>query len=49
LVIAFADIEDIEKKSTAIFIPNAILISTSTSKVRQQIKLVFFIVVTLCV
>ncbi|KAI8891355.1 GRAM-domain-containing protein [Backusella circina FSU 941] len=32
LVIAFADIEDIEKRSTAIFIPNAILISTSTSK-----------------
>ncbi|KAI8069065.1 GRAM domain-containing protein [Gilbertella persicaria] len=32
LVIAFADIEDIEKRSTAIFIPNAILISTSSSK-----------------
>ncbi|KAI8380679.1 hypothetical protein BD560DRAFT_386826 [Blakeslea trispora] len=32
LVIAFADIEDIEKKSTAFFIPNAILISTQTSK-----------------
>ncbi|CEP08977.1 hypothetical protein [Parasitella parasitica] len=32
LVIAFADIEDIEKKSTAIFIPNAILISTCSSK-----------------
>ncbi|KAL0140368.1 hypothetical protein V8B55DRAFT_1506626 [Mucor lusitanicus] len=33
LVIAFADIEDIEKRSTAIFIPNAILISTCSSKV----------------
>ncbi|EPB91494.1 hypothetical protein HMPREF1544_01625 [Mucor circinelloides 1006PhL] len=32
LVIAFADIEDIEKRSTAIFIPNAILISTCSSK-----------------
>ncbi|KAI8974282.1 hypothetical protein BDB01DRAFT_853908 [Pilobolus umbonatus] len=32
LVIAFDDIEDIEKKATAIIIPNAILISTSTSK-----------------
>ncbi|KAG1405232.1 hypothetical protein G6F60_003778 [Rhizopus arrhizus] len=32
LVIAFADIEEIEKRSTAIFIPNAILISTATSK-----------------
>lgn len=32
-MIAFADIEDIEKRSTAIFIPNAILISTASSKV----------------
>ncbi|KAI8888652.1 GRAM-domain-containing protein [Backusella circina FSU 941] len=32
LVIAFGDIEDIEKRSTAIFIPNAILISTASSK-----------------
>ncbi|KAI8371250.1 GRAM domain-containing protein [Choanephora cucurbitarum] len=32
LVIAFTDIEAIEKKSTAFFIPNAILISTQTSK-----------------
>ncbi|KAG2230057.1 hypothetical protein INT48_005260 [Thamnidium elegans] len=32
LVIAFADITDIEKKSTAYFIPNAIQISTDTGK-----------------
>ncbi|KAL0084609.1 GRAM domain-containing protein [Phycomyces blakesleeanus] len=32
LVIAFADVIDIEKRATAIFIPNAILISTSTAK-----------------
>ncbi|KAI9269388.1 GRAM domain-containing protein [Sporodiniella umbellata] len=32
LVIAFADIEEIEKRSTAIFIPNAILITTAASK-----------------
>ncbi|KAI8635948.1 hypothetical protein BD408DRAFT_487223 [Parasitella parasitica] len=32
LVIAFTDIEDIEKKTTAIFIPNAILLSTCSSK-----------------
>ncbi|GAA5797667.1 hypothetical protein HPULCUR_003058 [Helicostylum pulchrum] len=32
LVIAFADITDIEKKATAYFIPNAIQISTDTGK-----------------
>ncbi|RCH97507.1 hypothetical protein CU098_006695 [Rhizopus stolonifer] len=32
LVIAFADIVDIEKKTTAYFIPNAIQVSTETSK-----------------
>lgn len=32
LIISFADVQDIEKKSTAIFIPNAILISTTTTK-----------------
>ncbi|KAI9023567.1 hypothetical protein CLU79DRAFT_887043 [Phycomyces nitens] len=32
LVIAFADVIDIEKRATAIIIPNAILISTSTAK-----------------
>jgi hypothetical protein len=32
LVIAFADIIDIEKKSTAYFIPNAIQISTDSAK-----------------
>ncbi|KAG2229122.1 hypothetical protein INT48_005481 [Thamnidium elegans] len=32
LVIAFADIEEIEKRTTAIFIPNAILITTCSSK-----------------
>ncbi|KAL9548640.1 hypothetical protein MBANPS3_005595 [Mucor bainieri] len=36
LVIAFVDIEDIEKRSTAIFIPNAILISTCSSKAYDQ-------------
>lgn len=35
-MIAFADIEDIEKRSTAIFIPNAILISTCSSKVNSM-------------
>lgn len=32
MVIAFADIIDIEKKSTAYFIPNAIQISTDSAK-----------------
>jgi hypothetical protein len=38
LVIAFEDIIDIEKKSTAYFIPNAIQVSTDSAKVKKKKK-----------
>lgn len=36
VVVAFTDIRNIEKKMTALVIPNAIGVSTATAKVSQQ-------------